>query len=87
MQHGRIVSRISCLLYLIAPVSIVRHLVFRRVVETERVLVPAGSPGQTFAVLEMLIGQLFLVTAMAKVVSVWRPRRDREGPRRDAGEE
>jgi hypothetical protein len=36
-------------------------------------LVPAGNPGQSFAVLEMLIGQLFLVTAVAKVVSAWRP--------------
>ena len=35
-------------------------------------LVPAANPGQTFAVLEMLIGQLFLVTAVAKVVSGWR---------------
>ncbi len=29
MQHGRIVSWVSCLLYLIAPVSIVRHLVLQ----------------------------------------------------------
>jgi hypothetical protein len=36
-------------------------------------LVPDANPGQTFAVLEMLIGQLFLVTAVAKVVSGWRP--------------
>ena len=36
-------------------------------------LVPASNPGQSFAVLEMLIGQLFLVTAVAKVVSAWRP--------------
>jgi hypothetical protein len=34
-------------------------------------LVPAANPGQTFAVGEMLIGQLFLVTAVAKVVSGW----------------
>jgi Ion channel len=144
MQHGRIVSWISCLLYLIAPVSIVRHLVLRRVVDSETVLgaiaaylmagmffaflyhalglsqaqppffgsqghgtlsqdlffsfttltttgygnlVPAGNPGQTLAVLEMLIGQLFLVTAVAKVVSVWRPRQDREAPPRDVGGE
>jgi hypothetical protein len=38
-------------------------------------LIPAGNPGQTFAVLEMLIGQLFLVTAVAKAVSSWQPRR------------
>jgi hypothetical protein len=36
-------------------------------------LVPAGNPGQSFAVLEMLIGQLFLVTAVAKAVSAWQP--------------
>ena len=38
-------------------------------------LVPAGNPGQTLAVLEALLGQLFLVTAVAKVVNVWQPRR------------
>lgn len=32
-------------------------------------LVPAGNPGQSFAVLEMLIGQLFLVKAEAKAVT------------------
>ena len=37
-------------------------------------LVPAGNPGQTFAVLEALTGQLFLITAIGKVVSAWRPR-------------
>lgn len=36
-------------------------------------LVPAGNPGQSFAVLEMLIGQLFLVTAVAKAVGAWKP--------------
>ncbi|MGO9292704.1 MAG: ion channel [Streptosporangiaceae bacterium] len=144
MQHGRIVTWVSCLLYLIAPVSIVRHLVLRRTVDIQTVLgaiaaylmagmffaflyhalglsqtqppffgaqgtgtfsqdlffsfttltttgygnlVPAGNPGQTFAVLEMLIGQLFLVTAVAKVVSAWRPRQGREGLRGDSGDE
>jgi Ion channel len=43
-------------------------------------LVPATNPGQTFAVMEMLTGQLFLVTAVAKVVSAWRPSRDRGRP-------
>jgi uncharacterized membrane protein HdeD (DUF308 family) len=38
-------------------------------------LIPAGNPGQSLAVLEMLIGQLFLVTAVAKAVSAWEPRR------------
>lgn len=37
-------------------------------------LVPATNPGQSLAVLEALTGQLFLVTAVAKVVSAWRPR-------------
>ena len=38
-------------------------------------LVPASNLGQTFAVLEMLIGQLFLITAVAKVINAWRPAR------------
>ena len=38
-------------------------------------LVPARNPGQSLAVLEALLGQLFLVTAIGKVVSAWRPRR------------
>ena len=46
-------------------------------------LVPAADPGQTLAVGEMLIGQLFLVTAVAKAVSTWRPARDRGCPRTD----
>jgi hypothetical protein len=37
-------------------------------------LVPAANPGQSFAVLEALVGQLFLVTAVGKVVTAWRPR-------------
>ncbi|HKA83649.1 MAG TPA: potassium channel family protein [Acidimicrobiales bacterium] len=37
-------------------------------------LVPAKNPGQSLAVLEALTGQLFLVTAVAKVVTAWRPR-------------
>jgi hypothetical protein len=40
-------------------------------------LVPAANPGQTFAVLQMVTGQLFLVTAVGKVVSTWRPGRGR----------
>ncbi len=32
-------------------------------------LVPAGNPGQTLAVLEAIVGQLFLVTAVAKIVN------------------
>src|SRR5262249_59075612 len=38
-------------------------------------LVPAGNPGQTFAVAQMLIGQLFLVTAVAKVINAFQPVR------------
>jgi hypothetical protein len=37
-------------------------------------MVPAGNPAQSIAVLEALVGQLFLVTAVAKVVENWRPR-------------
>jgi hypothetical protein len=42
-------------------------------------LVPVGNPGQSFAVLEMLVGQLFLVTAVAKVISAWQPGQARTG--------
>ena len=121
----------SAVLYLIAPVVVVRHLIGRSVVDRETVLgviaaylligmffafvyqsvgafeadpffgaggdaspsqalffsfttysttgygnlVPAGSLGQTLAVAEMIIGQLFLITALGKVVSVWSPIR------------
>ena len=126
---------LSGLLYLVAPVSIVRHLALRRTVDLKTVLgaiaayllvgmffaflyralgalqpgmffgsqgegtfpqdlffsfttltttgygnlVPAGNPGQSFAVLEMLVGQLFLVTAVAKVISAWQPGQARTG--------
>jgi len=125
------VAFMSAVLYLIAPFSITRSLIFRREVDLETVLgaldiyllvgmlfafvyrflgvvqssaffgaagdgkfpqdlffsfttltttgygnlVPAGNPGQTFAVAEMLIGQLFLVTAVAKVISAFTPAR------------
>jgi hypothetical protein len=36
-------------------------------------LVPAGQPGKMFAGLEMLFGQIFLVTLVAGLVSLWRP--------------
>jgi Ion channel len=144
MQHGRIVSWVSCLLYLIAPISIIRHLVLRRIVDSQTVLgaiaaylmagmffaflyhalglsqtqppffgsqgrgtlsqdlffsfttltttgygnlVPAGNPGQTFAVIEMLTGQLFLVTAVSKVVSAWRPGQGKAGLQEESGNE
>jgi hypothetical protein len=49
-------------------------------------LIPAGNPGQSFAVLEMLVGQLFLVTAVAKAVSAWQFQRPADaGESRDNG--
>jgi hypothetical protein len=36
-------------------------------------LVPGGQPGRMIAGLEMLIGQIFLVTLVAGLVSLWRP--------------
>jgi hypothetical protein len=45
-------------------------------------LVPGGQPGRMFAGLEMMLGQIFLVTLVAGLVSLWRPgealRRRRE---------
>jgi ion channel len=41
-------------------------------------LVPAGTVGQSVAVLEMLLGQIFLVTLVAGLVSLWRPRREKD---------
>jgi hypothetical protein len=133
-----VVTWVSCLLYLTAPAAIVRHLLSRRLIDSETVmgaiaaylmagmffaflyraigivqphpaffgaqgagtfsqdlffsfttltttgygdLTPAGNPGQSFAVLEMLIGQLFLITAVGKVVSTWRPGQGRSGLR------
>jgi hypothetical protein len=120
----------SSILYVLAPISIVRHIGYRRQVDQETMLgalaaylligmafaftyrflgsvedapffgnkgegtmsqdlffsfitltttgygdlVPADNPGQSLAVLEALVGQLFLVTAVAKIVSAWRPR-------------
>jgi hypothetical protein len=134
-----VMAVVSGLLYLAAPVVIVRHLVLRRTVDTQTVLgaiaaylmvgmsfafayralgalqagpffgsqgegsfsqdlffsfttltttgygnlVPDANPGQTFAVMEMLTGQLFLVTAVAKVVSTWRPSQGRGRPPTD----
>jgi Ion channel len=43
-------------------------------------LVPAGQPGDMFAGLEMLIGQIFLVTLIAGLVSLWRPQLSRPRP-------
>lgn len=36
-------------------------------------LVPAAQPGQMLAGLEMMVGQIFLVTLVAGLVSLWRP--------------
>jgi len=44
-------------------------------------LVPAANPGETIAVVEAIAGQLFLVTAVAKVVTAWRTPRERRGER------
>jgi len=44
-------------------------------------LIPVPKLGQSFAVTEMLVGQLFLVTALAKIISEWRPRRWGSGGR------
>jgi hypothetical protein len=122
---------VCCLLYLIAPFSIVRHLMIRRDIDVEALLgavsaylligmffayayqaagelgsepffgsaghgtlsqdlffsfvtmttvgygnlVPAANPGQTLAVAEAVIGQLFLVVAVGKVISGLQPRR------------
>ena len=40
-------------------------------------LVPAANPGQSFAVLEMIIGQLFLIATVGKVIAEWTPRKRR----------
>jgi Ion channel len=36
-------------------------------------LVPGGQPGRMLAGIEMLLGQIFLVTLVAGLVAVWRP--------------
>ena len=49
-------------------------------------LVPGGQPGRMVAGLEMMLGQVFLVTLVAGLVSLWRPgealrrRQDRRAP-------
>jgi len=37
-------------------------------------LVPAGTLGQSLAVLEALAGQFFIAAVVAKIVTAWRPR-------------
>jgi hypothetical protein len=124
---------VCCLLYLIAPFSIVRDLIVRPEVDRETLLgavaaylligmffafaynavsefasvpffgadgdgtlsqdlffsfvtmttvgygnlVPAGSPGQTLAVIEAVVGQLFLVVAVGKIINSFTPQRRR----------
>ena len=36
-------------------------------------LVPVAQPGKMFAALEMLVGQVFLVTLIARLVTMWEP--------------
>lgn len=43
-------------------------------------LVPAGDIGQILAVFEMLVGQIFLVTLVARLVSLWRPSAEKDAP-------
>jgi len=38
-------------------------------------LVPDQNPGQTLAVSEMILGQLFLIAGMGKIVTAWQPKR------------
>jgi Ion channel len=50
-------------------------------------LVPAGQPGRMLSGLEMMVGQVFLVTLVAGLVALWRPgeglrrRREQRGER------
>ncbi len=143
----RFLPAVSGLLYLIAPVSVIRHLIRRTVVDQETVLgavaaylligmffafvyrvaaaneataffgaqgdgtfaqdlffsfttltttgygnlVPAANPGESLALAEMLIGQLFLVTAVAKVINTYEPVKGRglatQGPESGARDE
>jgi hypothetical protein len=45
-------------------------------------LVPAGNVGQTFAMLEALIGQIYLVIVVARLVALWGQRRPERAPLR-----
>jgi hypothetical protein len=55
-------------------------------------LVPGGQPGRMIAGLEMMLGQIFLVTLVAGLVSLWRPgealrqRRAKRGGEPEAAE-
>ncbi len=133
----------SSLLYFIAPFSILREIIFRRIIDRETMLgvlaaylffgmafafayrfladvqsgpffgdageggvpddlffsfvtltttgygnlVPEENPGQSLAVLEALVGQLFLVTAVAKLVNAWQPGAKSQADTTGDGEE
>ncbi|HEX3609025.1 MAG TPA: ion channel [Solirubrobacterales bacterium] len=55
-------------------------------------LVPGGQPGRLISGLEMMVGQIFLVTLVAGLVSLWRPgeairrRREQRGGETPAAE-
>jgi hypothetical protein len=40
-------------------------------------LVPAANPGQSLAVIEMVLGPLFLIMALGKIVAAWQPKVER----------
>ncbi len=46
-------------------------------------LVPVGWAGQTLAVIEVVVGQLFLVVALGKIVTAWVPRKPARRPDRE----
>jgi hypothetical protein len=51
--------------------------------------VPSGQPGEMISTFEMLIGQIFLVTLIAGLVSLWRPGeglKRRRAARREPGQ-
>jgi Ion channel len=50
-------------------------------------LVPAGSVGQTFAMLEALFGQIYLVIVVARLVSLWGQERPARPPKRGPSDE
>lgn len=50
-------------------------------------LVPAGSVGQTLAMLEALFGQIYLVIVVARLVSLWGQERPAPPPRRGPNEQ
>jgi hypothetical protein len=46
-------------------------------------LVPAGSVGQSFAMVEALSGQIYLVIVVARLVSLWGQQRPEQPPRHE----